>query len=506
MTIPFAGTISADSVSFTGPSGKNHVISNAHPNNGQIRGVIKELQAALQKPIVEYVGNTQEYITGLHEELERLADVPRFVASESGGKVVVKNGSIYYADEELHSSLTRRILWGLREGFDMKNYILFLENLMENPSKRAVDELFDFLEACNMGITDDGHFLAYKRVKADLTDCYSGKFDNSPGQKLSMPRNKVDEDKTRTCSDGFHFCSFTYLPEFGVMRKNDSDRVVIVKINPRNVVAIPVDYKNAKGRTCEFEVVGEYKGEDLQDILSAKPVWRKDDVRSNFGHDEYESDSDDNDGYDDDDQATCCPDHPRDDPGMVSIDAVAFFNSDTDRQCDFDYGTAEYQVITDDYDFVTVRANGEDIDSTVSVTEDDELRVEFSNGGFDFTVMIDDDDHEVFVSTIKATVDAQYPETNPDGSTNGWVGNAWVPVTPPTKTAAPVVEAPKPESFITSLGYDSAENRLDVGIRGKVYRYIGVPVAIYTEFCQSEHKGTFFNTRVKDVYVYETDE
>lgn len=499
MTIPFAGTISADSVSFTGPSGKNHVISNAHPNNEKIRDTIKELQKELMKP-----SSILGRVTILHEELERLADVPRFVASESGGKVQIKNGSIFYGDEEIHTSLTRRILWGLREGFDMKNYILFLENLMENPSKRAVDELFDFLEACNMGITDDGHFLAYKRVKSDLTDCYSGKFDNSPGQKLAMPRNKVDDDKTRTCSEGFHFCSFTYLPEFGIMRRNDSDRVVIVKINPRDVVAIPTDYKNAKGRTCAFEVVGEYKGEDIKDILSSKPVWNEDDVRSNFGHDGYESEAEyDDDGWDD--AAPCCSDHPSDNPGMVPIPAHSFFNADTDRQCDFDYGTALYQVVIDDYDFVTVRANGEEICSNEETLDVDELRIEFSNGGFDFVVTaIDDESMEVFVNTIKASVDAQYPETNPDGSTNGWAGNDWVPVTPPTRTATP--EKPKPESFITSLGYDTEFNRLDVGVHGKVYRYKGVPLAIYTEFVQSEHKGTFFNTRVKDVYVFEKDE
>ncbi|KKL77279.1 hypothetical protein LCGC14_2036440, partial [marine sediment metagenome] len=34
-------------------------------------------------------------------------------------------------------------------------------------------------------------------------------------------------------------------------------RTVIVEINPRDVVAIPVDYGNAKGRCCRYTVVGE---------------------------------------------------------------------------------------------------------------------------------------------------------------------------------------------------------------------------------------------------------
>ena len=32
---------------------------------------------------------------------------------------------------------------------------------------------------------------------------------------------------------------------------------MIVKINPRDVVSIPTDYNNAKGRACRYEVIGE---------------------------------------------------------------------------------------------------------------------------------------------------------------------------------------------------------------------------------------------------------
>lgn len=30
----------------------------------------------------------------------------------------------------------------------------------------------------------------------------------------------------------------------------------MVKVNPKNVVAIPSDYNNMKGRACEYEVIG----------------------------------------------------------------------------------------------------------------------------------------------------------------------------------------------------------------------------------------------------------
>jgi hypothetical protein len=76
---------------------------------------------------------------------------------------------------------------------------------------------------------------------------------NAPGQVLEMERNEVDDDQNRTCSTGLHFCSESYLSCFG----DSTSRTVIVKINPRDVVSIPNDYNNAKGRACRYEVVGE---------------------------------------------------------------------------------------------------------------------------------------------------------------------------------------------------------------------------------------------------------
>ena len=42
-----------------------------------------------------------------------------------------------------------------------------------------------------------------------------------------------------------------YLASFG------GERTVIVKINPRDVISIPSDYNNSKGRACRYEVIGE---------------------------------------------------------------------------------------------------------------------------------------------------------------------------------------------------------------------------------------------------------
>jgi hypothetical protein len=161
---------------------------------------------------------------------------------------------------------------------------------LQNPSKRAVDELYDFLEVGELPITEDGHFLAFKNVKSDYKDIHSGTYDNSVGSTCEMLRNKVDEDKDRTCSYGLHFCSIAYLPHFS---DSNGGHTMIVKINPKDVVAIPSDYNNTKGRTCKYVVVGEYTDD-----------WRSKLDRGENGFDSplYDEDGDE---YEDDDYDVC---------------------------------------------------------------------------------------------------------------------------------------------------------------------------------------------------------
>ena len=169
----------------------------------------------------------------------------------SGGAVEIKDGVVYWLNQEMHNALTVRMIYMFQQGFNINPMVEFMENLMCNPSKRAVDELYGFLEKNSLPITPDGYFLAYKRVRDNYFDVHSGTMDNSVGKFVSMERNQVCDDKDLTCSSGLHFCSKEYLGHFG------GGRIVIVKINPCDVVSIPRDYNGAKGRACAYTVVGE---------------------------------------------------------------------------------------------------------------------------------------------------------------------------------------------------------------------------------------------------------
>lgn len=184
--------------------------------------------------------------------------------------IELKGGQLYFLDEPIAGILGQRMLQMLEEGFDLTPMAAFLTNLENNPSRRVVEHLYAFIDYGKNPITDDGHFLTYKAIRSDWKDIHSGNFDNSIGQVLSMRRNKVDENQNNTCSHGFHVCSFDYLPHFA----NAAGHVVVCKVNPADVVAIPADYSNTKMRVCKYEVISEYAGyyEQKGDILSGAAV------------------------------------------------------------------------------------------------------------------------------------------------------------------------------------------------------------------------------------------
>lgn len=209
---------------------KPHTINKAHVNYEKVKEAIRK----------------EDW-----DQVKKIIDPEKVVLEYGNGRVAVQGDKLFWDGVEMHNALSRRMLQMLQDDFPILPLIKFMENLSENPSFRAVNELYGFLEKNNLPITPDGHFLAYKKVRDDYKDVYSGTFDNSVGKVVEMPRNKVNDDKNQTCSAGLHFCSEEYLNHFG------GERVMILKINPRDVVSVPTDYNDSKGRCCRYEVIGE---------------------------------------------------------------------------------------------------------------------------------------------------------------------------------------------------------------------------------------------------------
>lgn len=189
---------------------------------------------------------------------EDWGEVPFHLRSDSSlerwakGKFSVKDGQVSFEGSALPTDINDRILEMATKGEDPSSLLKFWENLQQNPSKHSVDQLFRFLKNIGIPLTPDGHFLAYKAVRADFKDVYSGTIENKPGAVVKMVRNKISDDPNHACHEGLHVGALEYAENFGGHDK----RLVICKVNPAHVVSVPNDHSCQKMRVCEYEVVG----------------------------------------------------------------------------------------------------------------------------------------------------------------------------------------------------------------------------------------------------------
>ena len=200
--------------------------------------------------------------------------------------IEVKDGNLYVFGDPVHSTLATRVLSFLEAGLDCVYLFKFILKLNLNPSKRAVDELYTFLEHRALPITDNGNFLAYKAVREDYSDKYSGKFINTIDAVLEMPRNKVDDDKNVGCSYGFHAGTVEYAKDF----MGREGHLMLVEINPADVVSIPTDCQFQKLRTCKYKVVGEYEIDLTDPLYASRFETNQDDDVDRWSDDEVCSD------------------------------------------------------------------------------------------------------------------------------------------------------------------------------------------------------------------------
>lgn len=204
--------------------------------------------------------NWQEVLSKLdnedYEGLEELLSVKKAVevyASSSG--IEVDDIGVKYNGNYIDNYVTKKILEFMQAKLPVKPLLNFLSKVLSNPSRRAVQELYKFLEHGQMPLTPTGNFLAYKSVREDYRDWYSNKFSNTIGSEHTMARNDVCDDPDLGCSYGFHVGTLSYATEFN----QGSNRLVVVEVDPSDVVSVPHDCQNQKLRTAKYKVVGEFE-------------------------------------------------------------------------------------------------------------------------------------------------------------------------------------------------------------------------------------------------------
>lgn len=220
--------------------------------------------------------------TGTFDLLEDLFAPAKSVINFTGGSASIKDGCIYYGDMMLNSYLSNKILQFKNEGLPWEHLMKFLDKLMANPSMRAREELYKFLELEDLPITEDGFFLAYKSVRSTMMDWHSNTMDNGVGKVVEVPRQSVDDNQGRGCSTGLHAGSLKYVSNF---HPGDSVQI-IVKIDPADVVCIPSE-DCSKLRCCRYEVISMFTAKLEGTLYNSSGTTQK---KSSDYEDTYEDD------------------------------------------------------------------------------------------------------------------------------------------------------------------------------------------------------------------------
>jgi hypothetical protein len=222
------------------------------------------------------------------------------------GNVRYSHGALYYNDIVLDGALINKALEFVETGNQSiyGRYIKFIDKLYQNPSMNSVKQLVPFLNHKGLPIAEDGDFLAYKSIQNDYMSKTAGKdgqfVDNSIGRVVTMPRWMIDDNPNTHCSQGLHAGALSYVKGYFC---SGNDRIVIVKINPRDVVSVPSDYGCSKLRVCRYEVIADFEGElegvtaditslytHAEDDESEAQNEYEDDYDSEYDEDDYEED------------------------------------------------------------------------------------------------------------------------------------------------------------------------------------------------------------------------
>lgn len=215
----------------------------------------KSLEYTKKKDLIDSLVNRDNFMMNLNEQSQivegNLHQVVRDLISRVDD-LSVKDGKFLYKGKSIKEEFYNI----LKEASKHKNANIkkFADMLIQNPDEKIIYQLHEFIKHNDIEIDKDGYVITYKSVRFDWYDHRTQTFLNKVGETLTMNREDCDPDPNEVCSTGLHVASMSYIMQ---LYDNSNNRIMICKVNPKDFVAIPKDYKFAKARVCQYDVIGE---------------------------------------------------------------------------------------------------------------------------------------------------------------------------------------------------------------------------------------------------------
>lgn len=204
-----------------------------------------------------------------------LIDPVRKVAKEFqrlGEQVTYTNGVLYFDGDPVNNAIAKKIIEFVEAGVeDWKPLVLFMQKVFANPNEHSREQLFEWMTRHRFAINEEGDILGYKSVQSTTQDGftyesitagddtvtvdgkeYTGNVPQNVGSVVEMSRSAVEFDPSNGCSNGLHVANFRYASTWTWA---DGRTVLLVAMNPRDVVSVPTESNFEKVRCCRYRVV-----------------------------------------------------------------------------------------------------------------------------------------------------------------------------------------------------------------------------------------------------------
>tara|TARA_R110000823_G_scaffold234892_1_gene361088 strand:- start:102 stop:830 length:729 start_codon:yes stop_codon:yes gene_type:complete len=208
-------------------------------------------------------------MAGDADEFVNLINTGTVIENWSDGNFEFRDGFLYYENEQVANQPTERIINMIKNSWDYKPMLAYLDRLYQNVSNRAVHESYTWCSNKGLPITDDGMLIGYKGVslysgedrfdnlgrpltEGDHVDKYTGtSFRNNVGDECSMNRRGVSDNCNDGCASGLHVGTYEYAENWA----GTNGVVVLVKFDPADIVSVPTDCQFSKMRVSKYTVV-----------------------------------------------------------------------------------------------------------------------------------------------------------------------------------------------------------------------------------------------------------
>lgn len=216
------------------------------------------------------------------EEMLEFFDIAKAVEdrfARLSERIAVRGQKIYFDNDEISTGLSRQILEFFSQGVDdWRPLVNFWEKLSANPNDHSREQFWTFVNNHKVTVFPDGDFVGYKGCRrgedgilysttnghaiVDNVDIEDGPIPNQVGSIIEMPRSEVKHDPYDECNAGLHIGTYDFAKSYA-----SRGSMLIVKVNPRDVVSVPHSSTGQKTRVCRYEVIDENIKQELVESL-----------------------------------------------------------------------------------------------------------------------------------------------------------------------------------------------------------------------------------------------